>query len=175
MSILSKIREALKNRNEVANKNEVEFTSSDDGYIQLRQAVQQAVQPYMTYTKAAMAQGNQGAMQVLMDNPGAWMLYAANVKQDAYDPSGAMDVEMNIKFLDPAVCQQFYGVLSGVIHSQPVGIPAWNPNLIITVPRLDEDDEDDDNYGGTEFEIPGFSFEEKETKGKYVTSFKEAM
>ena len=179
MSISSKIREALKNRNEVANKNEVEFTSSDDGYIQWRQVVQQAVQPYMTYTKAAIAQGNQSAMQVLMDNPGAWMLYAANVRQDAYDPLGAMDVEMSIKFLDPAVCRQFYGVSSGVIQSQPVGMPAWNPSLTITVPRPgDEGDEDDDNYGGTEFEIPGFSFEEKETKetkGKYVTSFKEAM
>lgn len=174
MSISSKIREVLKNRNEVVNKNEVEFTSSDDGYSQWRQSMQQAMQPYMTYTKAAIAQGNQAAMQVLMDNPGAWMLYAANVKQDAYNPLGATDVEISIKFLDPAVCQQFYGVLSGVIQSQPVGIPTWNPSLTITVPRLDDED-DDDNYGGTEFEIPGSSLEEKEAKGKYVTSFKEAM
>lgn len=166
MSISSKIREVLKN------KNEVEFTSSDDDYKQWRQ---QVMQPYMTYTKAAVAQGNQGAMQVLMDNPGSWVLYAANVRQDACDPIGAMDVEMSIKFLDPAVCQQFYGVLSGVIQSQPVGRPAWNPSLTITVPRPTDDDDDNDNYGGTEFDIPGTSFEEKETKGKYVTSFKEAM
>lgn len=155
MSISSKIREALKNRNEV------EFTSSDDGYNQWHQAMQ----PRINYTKAAIAQGNQAAMQVLMDNPGAWMLYAANVKQDAYDPFGAMDVEMSIKFLDPAVCQQFYGVLSGVIQSQPVGMPAWNPSLTITVPRLDEDDEDEDTK-------PSFGTQDE---GKYVTSFKEAM
>lgn len=174
MSISSKIREVLKNKNGVANKNEVEFTSSDGGYSQWRQAVQQAVQPYMTYTKAAMAQNNQAAMQVLMDNPGTWLLCSANVSQDSYNPIGAIDVEMSIKFLDPAVGQQFYGVLSGAIQSQPIGgMPAWNPSLTITVPRPDDDD-DDDNYGGTEFEIPGFS-EEKETKGKYVTSFKEAM
>lgn len=157
MSISSKIREVLKN------KNGVEFTSSDDDYKQWRQ---QVMQPYMTYTKAAMSQGNQAAMQVLMDNPGAWVLYAANVRQDACDPLGAMDVEMSIKFLDPAVCQQFYGVLSGVIQSQPVGMPAWNPSLTITVPRLDdENDEDEDTKS---------SFRTQD-EGKYVTSFKEAM
>lgn len=113
-----------------------------------------------------MSQGNQAAMQVLMDNPGAWVLYAANVRQDACDPLGAMDVEMSIKFLDPAVCQQFYGVLSGVIQSQPVGMPAWNPSLTITVPRLDdENDEDEDTKS---------SFRTQD-EGKYVTSFKEAM
>lgn len=157
MSISSKIREVLKN------KNGVEFTSSDDDYKQWRQ---QVMQPYMTYTKSAVAQGNQGAMQVLMDNPGSWVLYAANVRQDACDPLGAMDVEMSIKFLDPAVCQQFYGVLSGVIQSQPVGMPAWNPSLTITVPRLDdENDEDEDTKS---------SFRTQD-EGKYVTSFKEAM
>lgn len=155
MSISSKIREVLKNRNEV------EFTSSDDGYNQWKQAMQ----PYMTYTRNAVAQGNQAAMQVLMDNPGAWTLYAANVSQDAYDPIGAMDVEMKIKFLDPAVCQQFYGILSGAIQCQPIGVSTWNPNLVITVPRPDEDDEDEDTKScfGTQDE------------GKYVTSFKEAM
>lgn len=158
MSISSKIREVLKN------KNEVEFTSSQDDYNQWKQAM---MQPRMAYTKAAVAQGNQGAMQVLMDNPGAWMLYAANVRQDAYNPLGAMDVEMSIKFLDPAVCHQFYGVLSGVIQSQPLGgMPAWNPSLTITVPRLDdEDDEDEDTKS---------SFRTQD-EGKYVTSFKEAM
>lgn len=156
MALLSKLRE-------MANRNEVEFTSSDDDYKQWRQ---QVMQPYMTYTKAAMSQGNQAAMQVLMDNPGSWVLYAANVRQDAYDSLGAMDVEMSIKFLDPAVCQQFYGVLSGVIQGQPVGRPAWNPSLTITVPRLDdENDEDEDKKSSSR----------TQDEGKYVTSFKEAM
>lgn len=157
MALLSKLRE-------MANKNEVEFTSSQDDYNQWKQAM---MQPRMAYTKAAIAQGNQAAMQVLMDNPDAWMLYAANVRQDACNPLGAMDVEMSIKFLDPAVCHQFYGVLSGVIQSQPLGgMPAWNPSLTITVPRLDdEDDEDEDTKS---------SFRTQD-EGKYVTSFKEAM
>ena len=162
MSISSKIKDALKNRNEVVNRNEVEFTSSDlnGGYDQWRQAMHQAMQPYMTYTKAAMAQSNQAAMQVLMDNPGSWLLCSANVSQDSYNPIGAMDLEMNIKFLDPAVCQQFYGILSGAIQSQPIG--GWN--LTITAPRLDDEDDEDTT--------PGFGTQDE---GKYITSFKEAM
>ena len=158
MSISSKIREVLKN------KNGVEFTSSDDDYKQWRQ---QAMQPYMTYTKAAMSQGNQAAMQVLMDNPGTWIIDSASVNQNMYgSPQNVMDMEMKIRFFDPNVCQQFYGVLSGVIQSQPVGRPAWNPSLTITVPRLDEDENDDEDTKSS------FGTQDE---GKYVTSFKEAM
>jgi hypothetical protein len=158
VSISSKIREVLKN------KNGVEFTSSDDDYKQWRQ---QVMQPYVNYTKAAMSQGNQGAMQVLMDNPGTWVIDSASVNQNMYDgPQNVMDMEMKIRFFDPNVCQQFYGVLSGVIQGQPVGMgTVWNPSLTITVPRLDEDDEDEDTKS---------SFRTQD-EGKYVTSFKEAM
>ena len=126
---------------ETANRNEVWTTSSDNNY-------------------------KQGVMQILMDNPGAWALSVANARRDAYAPPGVMDVEMSIKILDPAVGQQFYSALSGVIQSQPIGMPAWNPSLTITVPRLgDEVDEDEDTKS---------SFKTQD-EGKYVTSFKEAM
>lgn len=141
MSILKKNeeREALK--------------ESLEKFTDYKQQRQQAVQPYMTYTTAAVVQGKQGAMQVLMDNPGDWMLYDVNIKQDAHDPLGARDVEMSLKILDPVVCQQFYSALSGVIQNHPVGMPAWNPSLTITVPRLGNENDE----------------------GKYVTSFREVM
>ena len=150
MALLSKLRE-------MANKNGVEFTSSDDDYNQYRQAMQSR----FMYTKAAMSQGNQAAMQVLMDNPGTWVIDSASVNQNMYGgPQNVMDMEMKIRFFDPNVCHQFYGILSGAIQCQPV----WNPSLTITVPRLDEDeDEDTESSFGTQDE------------GKYVTSFKEAM
>ena len=74
----------------MANKNGVEFTSSDDDYNQYRQAMQSR----FMYTKAAMSQGNQAAMQVLMDNPGTWVIDSASVNQNMYGgPQNIMDME----------------------------------------------------------------------------------
>ena len=152
MALLSKLRE-------MANKNGVEFTSSDDDYNQYRQAMQSR----FMYTKAAMSQGNQAAMQVLMDNPGTWVIDSASVNQNMYGgPQNVMDMEMKIRFFDPNVCHQFYGILSGAIQCQPV----WNPSLTITVPRLYEDDDEDEDTKSS------FGTQDE---GKYVTSFKEAM
>ena len=152
MALLSKLRE-------MANRNEVEFTSSADDYNQYRQAMQSR----FMYTKAAMSQGNQAAMQVLMDNPGTWVIDSASINQNMYGgPQNVMDMEMKIRFFDPNVCHQFYGILSGAIQCQPV----WNPSLTITVPRLDEDDDEDEDTKSS------FGTQDE---GKYVTSFKEAM
>ena len=148
------------------NKEREALKEALEKFTDYKQQRQQAMQPYMAYTKAAVDQSNQDAIQILMDNPGAWTLYTANIRQDAHDPLGTMNVEMSLKIFDPAVCQQFYSALSGVIQNQPVGMPVWNPSLTITVPRLgNENVEDEDTKS---------SFRTQD-EGKYVTSFREAM